>query len=142
MRKNVNRAKPQELIIIFVFPLDLRKHEEDDFAGKFSKLGFTVLYCFSGLALISMGISLMQEQLVFKMRWLKAKLGVGEKQAVEKYVLTKHFGVLETPQDLNNRPRTSGYASVNKVGNTSYSINQLRIHYYKLYFILTKLMEF
>ena len=89
-----------------------------------------------------MGISLMQEQLVFKMRWLKAKLGVGEKQAVEKYVLTKHFGVLETPQDLNNRPRTSGNASVNKMGNTSYSINQLRIHFYKLYFISTKLMEF
>ena len=122
--------------------MDLRKYEEDDFAGKFSKLGFTVLYCFSGLALISMGISLMQEQIVFKMRWLKEKLGVGEKQAVEKYVLTKHFGVLETPQDLNNRPRTSGNASVNKMGNTSYSINQLRIHLYKLYFISTKLMEF
>ena len=117
--------------------MDLRKYEEDDFAGKFSKLGFTVLYCFSGLALISMGISLMQEQIVFKMRWLKERLGVGEKQAVEKYVLTKHFGVLETPQNLNNRPRPSGNASVNKMGSTLYSINQLRIHLYKLYFIST-----
>ena len=78
--------------------------------NKLVKLTLTTAYCFVGLALISMGISLMQEQLVAKARWTQDKMGLrgggGQAAASDKYILTKHFDVLETPIYPKLRPAT------------------------------------
>ena len=80
-----------------------------DGSNKLVKLTFTTAYCFVGLALISMGISLMQEQLVAKARWTQDKMGLrggGQAASSDKYILTKHFDVLETPIYGAKRPET------------------------------------
>ena len=60
---------------------------------------FTTLYCFGGLALISMGLSLMQEQVMAKASWLANEIGMNETEddRIEKYILTKFPDAKFTP---------------------------------------------
>ena len=63
------------------------------------ELIFTVIYCLIGLALISMGISLMQDQVLSKADWLAAEVGMKETEEdrIERYILTKFPDAKFTP---------------------------------------------
>ncbi len=54
---------------------------------------------FAGLALISMGISVMQEQIVGKITWCAGELGITETEEdrAERYILTLHPETKATP---------------------------------------------
>ncbi|XP_042221495.1 TWiK family of potassium channels protein 7-like [Homarus americanus] len=75
------------------------------------KMLVTVLLCLFGMALISMCINLMQEQLVHKTRWLLMELGIVEEEIdpMEKYKYkkTKKGTVVETKQDRDGNKRLS-----------------------------------
>lgn len=64
-----------------------------------AKLFFSAIYCLFGLALISMGISLMQEQVMAKASWLAGEVGMKETEddRIEKYILTKFPDAKFTP---------------------------------------------
>ena len=51
-------------------------YQTKGFAGVL-QMGFVILYCIFGMTLISMCISLMQEQLLGKFQWLAAEIGMG-----------------------------------------------------------------
>ena len=59
------------------------------------KLIFTSLYCLLGLALIAMGIDLMMEYAKTKAKWATE----GNEDKYDKYIVTKHYDVMETPLD-------------------------------------------
>ena len=63
------------------------------------ELFFTTLYCLIGLALISMGISLMQEQVAAKAKWVAGELGMTETEEdrIHRYILTKFPDARFTP---------------------------------------------
>ena len=63
------------------------------------ELIFTVIYCLIGLALISMGISLMQDQVLSKADWLASEVGMKETEEdrIERYILTKFPDAKFTP---------------------------------------------
>lgn len=64
------------------------------------KMIFTTFYCLFGLALIAMGISLMQESLEQKAGWFAESSGMnGEFADMDRYILTKHYNIKETPAD-------------------------------------------
>ena len=56
-----------------------------------------------GLTLISMGISLMQDQVIGKIKWCVGEMGLNETEddSVEKYIIKKHYGIVATPQNKN-----------------------------------------
>lgn len=72
------------------------------------KMLFTTFYCLFGLALIAMGISLMQESIEAKAGWFADNAGMnGELADMDRYILTKHYNVKETAPDKNGnrKPR-------------------------------------
>ncbi len=62
---------------------------------------------FKGLALISMGISLMQEQIMAKAAWFAKEVGISgsEEDNMTKYILTKHYNIMVTPAESLIRKR-------------------------------------
>ena len=62
---------------------------------------------FTGLGLISMGISLMQEQVIGKIQWCVNEMGIRETEEdrVERYIIKKHYNIVRTPQDKNTDQR-------------------------------------
>ena len=66
---------------------------------KMLELIFTTFYCLIGLALISMGISLMQEQVTAKAKWVAGELGMveTEEDRIQRYILTKFPHARFTP---------------------------------------------
>jgi hypothetical protein len=50
-----------------------------------------------------MGISLMQEQIIHKIKWCVGELGLKETEedSMEKYIIKKHYGIVATPQYKN-----------------------------------------
>ena len=73
-------------------------------AKKYSVLMTTKCFTLLGLALIAMGISLMQEQVTGKMKWCMSEMGLKEtkEDSFEKYTIKKHYGIVATPQNQNN----------------------------------------
>jgi uncharacterized membrane protein len=71
--------------------------------------GFTTTgpYLLAGLALISMGISLMQEQIMAKASWFAAEIGLSgsDDPSVTRYIMTKHYNIMVTPAENLNRKR-------------------------------------
>lgn len=63
------------------------------------ELIFTTFYCLIGLALISMGISLMQEQVTAKAKWVAGELGMveTEEDRIQRYIMTKFPDARFTP---------------------------------------------
>ena len=51
-----------------------------------------------------MGISLMQEQVINKIRWCMNEMGLKETEEdkMEKYIIKLHYNVVATPQNKNN----------------------------------------
>ncbi|KAK3877621.1 hypothetical protein Pcinc_017656 [Petrolisthes cinctipes] len=82
----------------------------DGFMAAF-KMVVTVAYCLFGMALLSMCINLMQEQLVLKTRLMLTELGIMEEEIdpMEKYKYTKsqRGTVLETDRDHDGNKRLS-----------------------------------
>ena len=66
---------------------------------KMLELIFTAIYCLIGLALISMGISLMQEQVTAKAKWVAGELGMveTEEDRIQRYIMTKFPDARFTP---------------------------------------------
>eukprot|EP00093_Oithona_nana_P014247 14247.XXX_718806_720209_1 [CDS] Oithona nana genome sequencing. len=66
---------------------------------KMLELIFTTFYCLIGLALISMGISLMQEQVTAKAKWVAGELGMveTEEDRIQRYIMTKFPDARFTP---------------------------------------------
>jgi len=63
------------------------------------KMGFTVAYSLFGMALISMCIQMMQEQILTKVRWSAQELGLMKRPTDEKRVVYKRSGkVMETAE--------------------------------------------
>ena len=60
-----------------------------------------------------MGISLMQEQVIGKIKWCVGEMGLNERKedSVERYIIKKHYGIVATPQNKNpgNAERGHGY---------------------------------
>ena len=56
------------------------------------------LNVFSGLALIAMGIDLMQSNMISKAQWVSHGLDSTEED-MDRYIMTKHENVMETPKD-------------------------------------------
>lgn len=73
------------------------------------KMAVTVLFCLFGMALLSMCINLMQEQLVTRTRWLLTQLGILEEDIdpMEKYKYkkTKLGTVMETRTERDGNER-------------------------------------
>ena len=48
-----------------------------------------------------MGISLMQEQVIGKINWCVNEIGLKETEedSMEKYIITKHYAIVSTPQN-------------------------------------------
>ncbi|XP_045128906.1 TWiK family of potassium channels protein 7-like isoform X1 [Portunus trituberculatus] len=73
------------------------------------KMLVTVFYCLFGMALVSMCISLMQEQLVQKTRWLLTEIGIMEEDIDPmqkyKYKKSQKGTVLETHKDRDGNKR-------------------------------------
>ncbi|XP_050690481.1 TWiK family of potassium channels protein 7-like isoform X2 [Eriocheir sinensis] len=80
-----------------------------DGASAALKMLATVLYCIFGMALVSMCISLMQEQLVQKTRWLLTEVGIIEEDIDPmqkyKYKKSQKGTVLETHKDRDGNKR-------------------------------------
>ncbi|TRY77873.1 hypothetical protein TCAL_12278 [Tigriopus californicus] len=77
------------------------------------KLIFTTCYCLLGLALIAMGISLMQESITQKAGWMAEQTDKDGRDDMDKYILTVHHHIRETPPtktgaklSYNSRPET------------------------------------
>ena len=51
-----------------------------------------------------MGISLMQEQVIGKINWCVNEIGLREteKDSMDKYILTKHYAIVSTPENRTN----------------------------------------
>ncbi|XP_063610615.1 TWiK family of potassium channels protein 7-like [Penaeus indicus] len=91
------------------------------------KMLVTVLFCLFGMALLSMCINLMQEQLVAKSRWLAREIGLIEEEVDPmvkyKYKKSKRGTVPETQQDRDGNKRLSlmpayeGESTTTKAGN-------------------------
>eukprot|EP00095_Tigriopus_kingsejongensis_P009549 maker-scaffold114_size351134-snap-gene-2.15 protein:Tk09549 transcript:maker-scaffold114_size351134-snap-gene-2.15-mRNA-1 annotation:"potassium channel subfamily k member 3-like" len=63
-----------------------------------AKMIFTTLYCLLGLALIAMGISLVQESIATKASSMTQQAdGLSGRDDMDKYILTIHYNVKETP---------------------------------------------
>lgn len=63
------------------------------------KMIFTVCYCILGMTLLSMCMNLMQEQIMEKVSWVMAELGMGGEEDEEIVKLSKEGKVTETPAD-------------------------------------------
>ncbi|XP_069949679.1 TWiK family of potassium channels protein 7-like isoform X2 [Cherax quadricarinatus] len=85
-------------------------HDGDGLSAIF-KMFVTCLICFVGMALLSMCINLMQEQLIVKTRWMLMELGIMEEDIdpMEKYKYkkSKKGTVLETHKDRDGNKRLS-----------------------------------
>ena len=73
------------------------------------------MFILTGLALISMGISLMQDQVIGKIKWCVGEMGLNETEddSVEKYIIKKHYGIVATPQNKNGVKSDHGHGCVN-----------------------------
>ncbi|XP_037094143.1 TWiK family of potassium channels protein 7-like [Pollicipes pollicipes] len=84
----------------------------DDGMASF-KMAFTIVYCIFGMALISMCIQMMQEQIVTKVRWTAHELGIMKTPAagrrVVRYKRSRRGAVLQTADDADGANPTSGW---------------------------------
>jgi len=55
---------------------------------------FRLSYYFSGIALLSMSIQLMQEEIVGKIRWLASSIGMGAERSGEEMVKVSKVSIL------------------------------------------------
>jgi len=77
-------------------------YETKGFLG-IMQMAFVLLYCIFGLTLLSLCINLMQEQLVGKVKWLAAEVGIGGGKASDKEELvkiSKEEKLAHTPADM------------------------------------------
>lgn len=73
----------------------------EDGIGAALQMAFTVVYCIFGMTLISMCIQLMQEQIIEKIRWLAAEVGMGGGSDSEEVVkISKADRLKQTPADM------------------------------------------
>ena len=68
--------------------------------GPFMKMAVTIVYSIFGMALVSMCIQLMQEQIMEKIRWLMTEIGMGGKSNEEMVKVTKQDRLKQTPADM------------------------------------------
>ncbi|KAK4307533.1 hypothetical protein Pmani_020680 [Petrolisthes manimaculis] len=98
------------------------------------KMAVTVAYCLFGMALLSMCINLMQEQLVLKTRLMLTELGIMEEEIdpMEKYKYTKsqRGTVLETDRDHDGNKRLS-LLNINEGESTSRAPTSTSASYYR-----------
>ena len=63
-----------------------------------------------------MGISVMQDQVIGKIKWCYEEMGLNEvkEDSVEKYIIKKHYGIVATPQNKNlgNVDSRNGYGKL------------------------------
>ena len=71
-----------------VWPRESFLHYADG-VGPFMKMVVTIVYSIFGMALVSMCIQLMQEQIMEKIRWLMTEIGMGGKSNEEMVKVTK-----------------------------------------------------
>lgn len=66
------------------------------------KMAFAVVYCIFGIMLITLGLNLMQEQVMEKVRWVAAEIGMGEggNSNEEVVKVTKEDRLKQTPADM------------------------------------------
>lgn len=81
------------------------------------KMSFCVTYCIFGIMLITLGLNLMQEQVMEKVRWVASSIGMGENGPGDEELVkvTKMDRLKQTPIDLtgneldfNERRRVAG----------------------------------
>ncbi|CAB4068741.1 unnamed protein product [Lepeophtheirus salmonis] len=87
---------------------------EDSDLFKIFRILFTSLYCLIGLALISTGLSLMQEHIVNKTQWAASKLGLRDDEEglgnEDKIIISLSVGAKETPGfDSRNEKKKKSY---------------------------------
>jgi len=69
--------------------------------GAFMKMIVTIVYSIFGMALLSMCIQLMQEQIMDKITWVMAEIGMGNSNDNEEMVkVTKVDRLKQTPADM------------------------------------------
>lgn len=69
--------------------------------GPFLQMVTTIIYSIFGMALLSMCVQLMQEQIMQKVNWLMAELGMGGQSSNEEMVkVTKPDRLKQTPADM------------------------------------------
>ena len=64
------------------------------------KMIVTIVYSIFGMALVSMCIQLMQEQIMEKIKWIMAEIGMGGKSNEEMVKMTKPERLKQTPADM------------------------------------------
>jgi len=82
-----------------VWPRESFLHYADG-VGPFMKMVVTIVYSIFGMALVSMCIQLMQEQIMEKIRWLMTEIGMGGKSNEEMVKVTKQDRLKQTPADM------------------------------------------
>jgi len=82
-----------------VWPRESFLHYADG-VGPFMKMVVTIVYSIFGMALVSMCIQLMQEQIMEKIRWLMTEIGMGGKSNEEMVKVTKQERLKQTPADM------------------------------------------
>jgi len=81
----------------------------------FLKMSFVLAYCIFGMTLLSMCLNLMQEQIIEKVKWLAAELGMsGDGNDEEVVKLSREGRVTETPADKTGNDVSYGHKKKKK----------------------------